>query len=507
MSGGKITRIIGGKNSIEAKEWIVHTDKFTAYAGKGSYFTADGGTNHGEPEDPPLGKYFEKGFWASDFEGTKKITYAEIGDTVYFHIEMTKDFPYKGYSEDDQKKIYFQVYEFVGYKLTYIDKVYMQSLRKDKNQEIGYVTWDDVNKNNEIDSEEEHTKKPYNSVIVKGNKAILAFQLDKGLNRFFKEDGTDFKLFINFTYHTDCGIDLPIEQENFLSVTPKVKEIYVKLLNYKVSSKVNLALNSIDAIQQFIRGNDDKQSTKVNMDYFSVRIKKMPKLEGGVKQLYKQIMQGFLTLSRGSIYFKGNALVPSSIDLRVNGLWKFVPYPKDNDREYENEQVRQWMNEVGNPIFFIEAGSNDWYAKPIVDHGAVVVSEFDEMCWLFATINTENSDTQPFSGFRQFGIHQDEDGYYRVYTRAIDRIWPSKKTKIANFLDMDATVKDYLSIADGTWKNFTDRVSEFIIHQGGEIEIMEPEIVRTDFHDFLERYDNEPVLHIGNIPQYKYYEK
>ncbi len=56
MSGGKITRIIGGKNSIEAKEWIVHTDKFTAYAGKGSYFTADGGTNHGEPEDPPLKK-------------------------------------------------------------------------------------------------------------------------------------------------------------------------------------------------------------------------------------------------------------------------------------------------------------------------------------------------------------------------------------------------------------------------------------------------------------------
>ncbi|MBB6370062.1 hypothetical protein [Chryseobacterium shigense] len=51
MAGGNITRIVGGTNSIETEEWIVRTNEFSAYAGKGSYFTADGGTIFGEPKD------------------------------------------------------------------------------------------------------------------------------------------------------------------------------------------------------------------------------------------------------------------------------------------------------------------------------------------------------------------------------------------------------------------------------------------------------------------------
>ena len=61
MAGGKITRIIKGTNSIECEKWEVYTDNFSAYANKGSYFTADGGTNFGTPKDPPPpNKYFEK---------------------------------------------------------------------------------------------------------------------------------------------------------------------------------------------------------------------------------------------------------------------------------------------------------------------------------------------------------------------------------------------------------------------------------------------------------------
>ena len=52
MAGGKITRIVGGTNSIECETWTVYTNNFTAYVGKGSHFTADGGTIIGEPKDP-----------------------------------------------------------------------------------------------------------------------------------------------------------------------------------------------------------------------------------------------------------------------------------------------------------------------------------------------------------------------------------------------------------------------------------------------------------------------
>ena len=66
------------------------------------------------------------------------------------------------------------------------------------------------------------------------------------------------------------------------------------------------------------------------------------------------------------------------------------------------------------------------------------------MCWMFTTINTEKSKSQPFSGHRQFGIQLDEDGCYRVFARAIDRIWPDDSPfgpKTANFGDIDAIVK------------------------------------------------------------------
>ncbi|MGL6126633.1 hypothetical protein [Chryseobacterium artocarpi] len=195
-------------------------------------------------------------------------------------------------------------------------------------------------------------------------------------------------------------------------------------------------------------------TTKANyighlMDYFSVRIDKMPELEGGVMQLYKLLKQNFLTLSAGSIDFKGHGAGPRSIDMTVNGLWKFRSYPKEDDPKYEKEQVRKWNSETGNPIFYIEAGSNDWYAEPIVDHGAVIVSEFSDTYWLFTTIY----ETQPFSGHRQFGIHQDEEGCYRIFTCTLDRVWPDESiigSKNANFGNVNDTVKDYFTIANGT---------------------------------------------------------
>lgn len=36
---------------------------------------------------------------------------------------------------------------------------------------------------------------------------------------------------------------------------------------------------------------------------------------------------------------------------------------------------------------------------------------------------------------------------------------------------------------------------------GRDTKIMKPEIIRTDFHKFLEKYNGKPEQHIGNIPQ------
>ncbi|MCK0205257.1 hypothetical protein [Ornithobacterium rhinotracheale] len=52
MAGGKIIRIVGGKNSIECDNWTVYTDEFNASAGGKSQFTADDGIHFGEPKEP-----------------------------------------------------------------------------------------------------------------------------------------------------------------------------------------------------------------------------------------------------------------------------------------------------------------------------------------------------------------------------------------------------------------------------------------------------------------------
>jgi hypothetical protein len=526
MAGGKITRIVGGKLTKEIEgDYTICTDNYTINSGGKISFTSDEEIIFGSPPPPPAaGKYFDKGWWSSDFAGNNKITNAKIGDTVYFHVEMTKDFPETDLAPEKQKNINFKLYEFDGnyYK---IKNIYFSPTfpplpipdiekkpKKDKEQEIHYVTWIDKDKDGVIDDDEKDSKKPYTQVEVKGNNAVISFRLEEALSKYYNGIG-ELKLFMSVSYATDTDVDLPEDEGAYLDVKPKppiIKEIYVRLLNYQIPITANLALAEIEASQQFIRGNDDSQSASVNLDYFSVRIDKMPKVDGGALGLYRLIKERFLKLASGHTDFKGHATIPSSINMGVSGLWKFRAYPKEDEPMYENIQAIKWDGEIDHPIFYIEADSNDWYAQPVVDDGAVIVSEFSDMCWLFTTINTSESDTQPFSGHRQFGIYLHEDGFYRVFTRALDRVWPKDgliSPKSANFGEMDATVKDYFSIANGTWNYYMNEVSKFITDLGGSATIMPPEVERINFADFNSEFTTAPNLKVGNIPQEKVYEK
>ncbi|WP_326981324.1 hypothetical protein VUJ46_13775 [Chryseobacterium sp. MYb264] len=120
---------------------------------------------------------------------------------------------------------------------------------------------------------------------------------------------------------------------------------------------------------------------------------------------------------------------------------------------------------------------------------------------------SQKSKTQPFSGHRQFGIHKDEEGNYRFFARALDRIWPTPTIVNLSMRRKDFAVKDYLTIADNTWTTYMGHLYFFITFLGGEATIMKPEIMRINFHKFFEKYHDEQVIHIGNIPQNKYHEK
>ncbi|WP_123947089.1 hypothetical protein [Chryseobacterium sp. CBo1] len=509
MAGGKITRIVGGNNSIECEQWSVYTEKFSAYAENGSYFTADKGTNIGEPKDPPSsGNYFKKAWWSSDYEGTKQITKAKVGDVVYFQVEMTEKFPQNNLSKNQQEKISFKLYEFnghdysLGYMYIFAPRIYLDKQPK-KDKEVKYLIWEDANENKKVDLEEEYSKKFYNEEKVNGKKAIIAFQLSDGLSEYFNEFA-ELKLFMSLSYDWET-IELPETENLYLDVEPKpplIKEIYVRLLNYQVSQSSINHLDKVNGSIQYLEGNDNIMSEKVNMDYFSVKIDELPKFANdNIILLYKKIRENFLTLSKGNVSFDSHS---EPFHSNVNGRWEFKPYSIEQDPKFEKEQLRRWRNELGSTILFIEAGGG-FIEDKIGDSGAVLESETNpyDMCWIFTTIVTQKSETQPFSGHRQFGIHKDEDGCYRFYARAIDRIWPTPTIVNLSMGRKDFAIKDYLTIADSTWNNLINNVSKFIIKNGGKTTIVKPEIVRTDFNKFRDKYKKTPVNFIGNIPQYK----
>lgn len=291
-----------------------------------------------------------------------------------------------------------------------------------------------------------------------------------------------------------------------LPIDNNTKEIYVKLLNFRVPQKGLDRLKEIRGSVQPIRGNNDKQSKNVNMDYFSVRIDKMPTFgyeiaDAGV--LFKKIRDNFLTLSKGSKVFESKcAPYP-----KIKGYWEFKPYPKNS-----KDELNRWEKQLCNSIFLIEAKSglimgDNVYSSLIpkfdpADSGAVLESEISNNTWIFTTIFTPESDTQPFSGNRQFGIGKDENGNYRFFARAIDRIWPSNFISKTN--GKECSVENYLTIADATWNNLIKNVSEFINKNGGRTTIIKTEPIRIDFDIFFSKFRSEkPVNFVGNIEQFK----
>ncbi|VEE09960.1 Uncharacterised protein [Chryseobacterium gleum] len=232
------------------------------------------------------------------------------------------------------------------------------------------------------------------------------------------------------------------------------------------------------------------------MDYFSVRIDKMPTFGGQLSDagmLYKKIRDNFLTLSKGTVSFESNCR-----EITIGGNWEFIPYPNQ-----PKEELRRWEKQLGGAIFEIKAGG-DFIARTTGDDGAVLESESSQDSWIFTTVFTPESDTQPFSGHRQFGIHKDKEGNYRFFARAIDRVWP--KDFISFWNGKECTVLDYLNIADATWNNLMNNVSKFVNGNGGKTTIMPADIKRVNFNIFFKKFrSNKPVNFVGNVDQFKTY--
>lgn len=214
MAGGKITRIVGGTNSIECETWTVYTDEFSAYAGQGSHFTADGGTNLGEPKEAPSSyTYFEKGWWTD--EAGKEIKEARLGDKVQFHLKM------KNIKSPEGKKVNLELREWDEFNfLLYILSFTNKELVGHKNSK-GYETINIVSVNSDNNEVLTDWKLNKNSEII----VSLLLDEDALIKMIANDEGRDLELYFRCRYIDENNFvevaELPWENWNYLRVKPK----------------------------------------------------------------------------------------------------------------------------------------------------------------------------------------------------------------------------------------------------------------------------------------------
>jgi len=141
-------------------------------------------------------------------------------------------------------------------------------------------------------------------------------------------------------------------------------------------------------------------------------------------------------------------------------------------------------------IMLIDAGANNPFVDTNADLGAIIVSDFTSNDWTISTIQTPETETQPFSGNRQWGWIINQNGNLELYTRAVDvaRVadifleWPA--TWLGS--DIECQQDTYYDIADATWQNLQQEIAQWVNDNGGQAVVNTPKAVRVDKEKIVE---------------------
>ena len=181
-------------------------------------------------------------------------------------------------------------------------------------------------------------------------------------------------------------------------------------------------------------------SGDVNLDYYPVRVKKLPKIDG-VKVSAPELLT----------YFRTN--INKFVD---NDLTTFEPY--------KNQDQKLWdSSDPSGAMLFL----NIKLMPGVSDMALVVCSQDSSNEFIFSTVrggsgykainNRNNPGAHPVSGNRGFGFYKNEDEYtfYTIgadrATRAMDEFWGIPKAKEIGF-----------KMGDKLWKSYQRKLASFV---------------------------------------------
>ena len=213
----------------------------------------------------------------------------------------------------------------------------------------------------------------------------------------------------------------------------------------------------------------DSAHGKLNLDYYSVHIDKLPTVDSKTFQDGKEFLK----------------YVREHIDDFTGDLANFEPY----DEKQDGEKWRSDNPKGANIHIDLGKGFRN------LDDGAVVVSDVTDHSWTFTTIDTpldlSGADWEhPVSGNREFGINERADGTYDFYTRGADR-----PTGFIDWL-LQGHIFDK---ADELWRNVFRNLADFINKHGGKAEVGEREVHHIPWSEVAGPRRRKPVFGGGRF--------
>ncbi|GAB3193768.1 hypothetical protein ABID22_003688 [Pontibacter aydingkolensis] len=187
---------------------------------------------------------------------------------------------------------------------------------------------------------------------------------------------------------------------------------------------------------------DNAYSSIVNMDFFSVKITKLPVINGQrltPEQLLYKVRTNINTFVN-TAYSGFSPLVYGNIDDRV--LWNST-----------NPRGAIVSINIGGP-----------------DNGSVVVSKVTPNSWIFSTIKDPVNGFHPVSGNREFGYTSNSDGSYTFYVKGVDRI-TDPFTTFSNYItSAPALGNDGIAfeMADLLWESFQKGIRDYVNQPGAD---------------------------------------
>jgi hypothetical protein len=182
-------------------------------------------------------------------------------------------------------------------------------------------------------------------------------------------------------------------------------------------------------------GIEKAKGSKVNLDYYSVKIEQLPAHNG--KQMSPEELFDHIRRNLN--------------DFIDNDVAEFLPYSENDNTKWQSQ------NPLDGVMTFHIGGES---LNPLIniDDASVICSSYVSNTWIFSTIQNPKDAQHPVSGNRQFGL-KNTNGEYVFFTRGADRL-----TGATDDLIGDPTA---FSEADKLWKSLQLKIITFVNENKG----------------------------------------